>query len=708
MAAVAEPAPVASEARSRSRFPHFPALDGLKGLAVAAIVVYDLGTRWAKGGHLGADTLFVLLGFLAMASLLTSRADDHGVGLASFWTRRVRRVIGPTLVVLVLAVLFGVTAANAVQRQHLAGDGLSALTSLANWRMIQTHQGFGPATGFASPVRQFWLLSIVGQVVLVVSLLSALLLDRLRWSRNRLGALLAVLLVISSTLCIVLHHSPARVLYGTDTRAAELLVGCVLAIAIYDPRITIRLAMPGPVRDTINAAGVVAGLFLLLAWVALRPNKLVLMIGLLVVALASAAVVLACIVPEGPVASLLSLPPLRALGRIALALYLVHWPIYVWLSPQHVRHLHGVRLMGARLVVAFVAAVALQFVHEWVRNRARTKTNPRPLLAVALVGVILVAGALVAVTATGPKVGATKVETAAPTTTAKPAPAPPTVAFYGDALASTLETAAKSWADQTGKIKVVDGVASPTCGIDREQLVHNAAGAVVPLPSECDTWDSQWKSAVSSQQPDIAVIVTGISEVGDHRNPTEPNFGGIGDSKYRFQLYLLMHQAIDTLSASGTKVIWLNLPNFVPNSGPPSDPTRVLAFDKLLTQLASKDDKVTVEDMKNWIAANGGPGAEPSGSGFGPAAADHIVADFLGPKLTALWLASTTGATTSTTSTTGTGNVGTVTIPPPPAGVSVSNGAATGQHARSGQRKNAGDTTRTTRAPGSTRTTQGG
>jgi peptidoglycan/LPS O-acetylase OafA/YrhL len=709
MAAVAEPAPAASPARSRSRFPHFPALDGLKGLAVLAIVVYDLGTRWAKGGHLGADTLFVLMGFLAMASLLTSRAGDHGVELKSFWTRRVRRIVGPTLVVLALAALFGVIAANAVQRDHLAGDGLSTLVSLTNWRMIQTHQAFGPATAFASPVRQFWLLAIVGQVVLVVSLLTALVLDRLKWSRDRLGALLAFLVLVSSALCVVLHGSPVRVLYGTDTRAAELLVGCVLAIVIYDPRITIRLAMPGPVRDTINAAGVVAGLFLLVAWVALRPNKLVIMIGLLAVALASAAVVLACIVPEGPVASLLALPPARALGRIAIALYLLHWPIYVWIAPQHIHHLHGIKLMGVRLFVTFVAAIALQFAYERVRDRerARSSSNPRQVLAVGLIGVVLVAGALVAVTATGPKVGATKVETTAPTTTTAPAAAPPTVAFYGDALASTLETAAKSWAAQTGKIEVVDGVASPACGIDRDQLVKNAAGAAVAIPSECNTWDSQWASAVTKTKPDIAVVVTGISEVGDHRNLGEPNFIGMGNTDYQFQLYLLMHKAAETLAASGTKVIWLNLPNFVPNSGQVSDPARVVAFNKLLTDLAGKDAHVRVEDLRSWIAANGGPGAEPSGSGFGPSAADHVITDFLGPKLTALWLATTSGSTTTTSTTAGSGAVGTVTIPPPPAGVVVSGGTGTSQHTHTGGKKSGAGTTRSTRAPGSTRTTQG-
>ena len=170
-----------------------------------------------------------------------------------------------------------------------------------------------------------------------------------------------------------------------------------------------------------------------------------------------------------------------------------------------------------------------------------------------------------------------------------------------------------------------------------------------------------------------------------------------------------MHQAVEALAASGTKVIWLNLPNFVPKSGPPSDAARVLAFNKLLTLLAGKDAKVTVEDLKSWIAANGGPGAEPSGSGFGAAAADHVIADFLGPKLAALWQATKSGTTADTTSTTAAASLGTVTIPPPPAGVgSVSSGTGTDQHTHSGRTKTSGDTTRTTRAPGSTRTTQGG
>ena len=361
MAAVAEPAPVAGPTRSRSRFPHFPALDGLKGLAVLAIVVYDLGTHWAKGGHLGADTLFVLMGFLAMASLLTSRADERRRrACRSFWTRRIRRIIGPTLVVLALAVLpSAFAAANALQRDHLAGDGLSTLVSVANWRMIQTHQAFGPATAvrLARPpvlaARRSW--------------------DRSCWScrccprccstgctgpANRLGARPAHSCSSSRARCASCCTSPPP---GSCTEPTPAPPRSSSG-ACWPSSSTTRASpsawpCPGRCATPSTRPGVVAGLFLLLAWVALRPDKLVVMIGLLAVALASAAVVLACIVPEGPVASLLSLPPLRALGRIAIALYLLHWPIYVWIAPQHVHHLHGIKLMGARLVVAFVAAV---------------------------------------------------------------------------------------------------------------------------------------------------------------------------------------------------------------------------------------------------------------------------------------------------------------------------------------------------------------
>ena len=215
----------------------------------------------------------------------------------------------------------------------MAADGITSLLSVANWRFILDEQAFGPAFGLASPARQFWALSLLGQLLIVIPLLVVGVLGVLRWSRDRLAVLFAVIIALSIGLCFVLSDSPTRVLYGTGTRAAEVFAGCLLAVVIYDPRVTIRLAVPGPVRDAINVAGVLAGLGLLVAYAELAPGSRITMHGgLAVVAVLSSAVVLASIVPEGPVSWLLSLPPARWLGRIAIALYLIHWPIFVWLS----------------------------------------------------------------------------------------------------------------------------------------------------------------------------------------------------------------------------------------------------------------------------------------------------------------------------------------------------------------------------------------
>jgi peptidoglycan/LPS O-acetylase OafA/YrhL len=659
---------------TRARLPRFPALDGLKGLAVLAVVAFDLGTKWARGGDLGVSTLFTLTGFLAMASMLAARGDSHAIGLRSFWDRRVRRILGPTLVALAIAVVFGFTAAAAIQRQHLAVDGITSLLSVANWRFILDHQAFGPATDLASPARQFWAFAVIGQVLLVVSLLTALTLDRAHWARERLGAILAVLVVASTAMVLVWHHSPTRILYGTDTRAAEVLVGCVLAIVIYDPRITIRLAIPGPVRDTINAAGVIGGVALLACWSRLAPNSVVIRDGgLLLVALLSASVVLASIVPDGPVSSLLAITPLRWLGRIAIVLYLVHWPIYVWIDREHTG-LRGNVLIATRLVAAFAAAIVVQFAFDWIQDRrpaADGDRRDRHGLLTSALAVVAVVAALVAVTVTGPSVGsATDVETAGATSPTTAAAAPPTVAFYGDALASTLETAARAYGDRTGKIKVVDGVASPTCGIDRDQLVRDPSGAETPLPAECSTWDTRWQSAVTAQKPDVAVVVTGITELDDHRQPTDPAYTGPGDNGYDYQLLLLMHKAVDLLSASGTKVIWLNLPNFTSGSGSASDSLRVAAFDKLLTSVGQElPGQVTIADLAGWTPNNGGPGAEPSDQGWGASAADHVVQDFLVPKILAAWSAAHSSAPTSTATTSTIAAPTTVATVPPPAGV---------------------------------------
>lgn len=620
--------------------PTFPALDGLKGLAVVAVLLFDADLSWAKGGHLGVSTLFTLAGFLAVAGLLAERGDGERIHIRSFWARRVRRVLIATLTALAVAGAFGLVAATDLQRRALAGDGISALLSVANWRFLLDDQPFGPAFGLASPARQFWALSLLGQLLVVIPLLVVGVLGVLRWSRDRLGVIFGLLIVASVAVSLALSSDPRHVLYGTETRAAEVFAGCLLAVVIYDPRVTIRLAVPGPVRDTINTVGVLAGLALLAAYALMAPAGRVAMHGgLAMVAVLSSLVVLASIVPEGPVHWLLSRRPVRWVGRIAIALYLIHWPIFVWLSAARTE-LPVVPLTALRLAVALAAAVLLQFVADRLLHRERAASaapgSPsRTLGWMGAVAGVAVVALLLATSLTAPESPAAEVDAAAAPATTTPVVVP-TVAFYGGAMASTLEAAAEVRATTSGEFTVVPGVSAPNCGIDRDGTRMGPLGPE-PVPPTCADWEATWAASIAGTDPDIVVLVTGATEVVDHQaDPTAP-WVAPGDAGYDYKLYLLMTKAVEVLGSQGAKVVWLDMPPFGPTSGAAADARRVEAFNAVLAKLpATVGGSVSVGGLSAWITANGGAAIYPTTDGFGADAADLVVAGFLAPQIAAL------------------------------------------------------------------------
>ena len=129
-------APVAPAATSSSKLPYFPGLDGLRGVAVIAVLFFHGGFSWAVGGYLGVSTFFTLSGFLITSLLLAERTTTRTVNLRAFWGRRLRRLMPASLAALVVVLAFGVLAAGAVQQRNLGGDVTAALLYVANWRFI--------------------------------------------------------------------------------------------------------------------------------------------------------------------------------------------------------------------------------------------------------------------------------------------------------------------------------------------------------------------------------------------------------------------------------------------------------------------------------------------------------------------------------------------------------------------------------------------
>ena len=198
----APPAPAPS---SKRLIPEEPALDGIRGIAVAAVLCFHAGFSWATGGFLGVSTFFTLSGFLITTLLLRERIVTGRLRLGAFWIRRFRRLMPAAVVALGFVVLYGFFAATPEQLETLRGDVLGALGYAANWRFLLSGQSYAQLFSDPSPVEHFWSLAIEEQFYLVYPLVVGGVVLLTRGRREVLGALLAVLAGISAWLTITLY-----------------------------------------------------------------------------------------------------------------------------------------------------------------------------------------------------------------------------------------------------------------------------------------------------------------------------------------------------------------------------------------------------------------------------------------------------------------------------------------------------------------------
>ncbi len=214
-----------------TQLPYRPGLDGLRALAVAGVVLYHAGVSWMPGGFLGVDVFFVLSGYLITSLLLAERRRKGRVGFKAFWARRARRLLPAVLLVVFVCLL----AASTIARDDLArtrGDALASLVYLTNWHLIAASHSYFNAFGRPSLLQHLWSLAVEEQFYLCWPLV---LMGSLKLLGRRYTVVLTVLLVLASTALMWglydPNQDPSRVYYGTDTRAATLLVGALLAFA---------------------------------------------------------------------------------------------------------------------------------------------------------------------------------------------------------------------------------------------------------------------------------------------------------------------------------------------------------------------------------------------------------------------------------------------------------------------------------------------
>lgn len=311
-----------------------PHLDGLRGVAVVLVMLYHARVG-LSGGYVGVDVFLVLSGFL-VTSLLMTEHDAGGVSLLGFWSRRVRRLLPVSALVVTASALAGVLLLEPQRLSRLAGDVFGVATFSANVRFLGTHGDYLGGLSLPSPLLHFWSLALEEQFYLLWPML---LVVSLRFARRAskpehvLIAVCALLAAVSLAASVALTSTySAFSYYLLPTRAWELLAGALLALCWPTfTKLPWTRAMSGvsstasTARSILGVLGMVALLFssvvfdastVFPGWAAILP-----VLGTLAVLVAGAASVSGVI---------LSFKALRWLGVRSYGAYLWHWPILVF------------------------------------------------------------------------------------------------------------------------------------------------------------------------------------------------------------------------------------------------------------------------------------------------------------------------------------------------------------------------------------------
>jgi peptidoglycan/LPS O-acetylase OafA/YrhL len=364
-------APGAAPERARERLGFRPDVEGLRAIALLVMLLYHASLPFARGGFVGVDVFFVISGFL-ITRLLVDEAERSGtIALGRFYAYRIKRLLPLAATVLVAVVVLSGLILAPTQDRAVAGDVVSSAFYFINWRLADQSVDYFAAGYDASPVQHFWTLSIEEQFYILwpVLLLAFTWWWRRRGGSVRPGAWIAVATVGIASLAYGIYYSfesPAEAYFSTFTRSWDMALGAALALAAI-PRM--RTALAGAV-GILGLAAIGVGTF---AFDQLTPYPGV---AALVPSLGAGLIIVAGSASAAALSSrVLSLRPLRYMGRISYSWYLWHWPPLVFaasLGPLSVAQRIGL-ICGS----AVPAAITHKLVEERFRRAPIFKRRPR-------------------------------------------------------------------------------------------------------------------------------------------------------------------------------------------------------------------------------------------------------------------------------------------------------------------------------------------
>lgn len=397
-----------------SKVPYLPGLDGLRAVAVIAVMIYHANSTWLKGGFIGVEVFFVISGYLITLLLIAEHEKTGAVDMKNFWVRRFRRLL-PALFVMLLLLSIWTAIFERDALGQLRGDLLGGVFYISNWYQIFIGAGYSASNDFA-PLRHLWSLAVEEQFYFIWPIVMVALLRKGSRKIADLSVWLFGAAVFVTVVVGVLYHpgpidadpsntpaayweiggrfiSKGDALYlSTLSRSGGLLLGAAFAM-VWRPVAVMR----GPLR---NKAGALDGLAAigfatlgLMAWKVgfidtfgdNSADPWLLRGGFFVASIATLLIIAAVTHRDSLTSKMLSGPTILWIGTRSYGLYLYHWPIY-----QIVRNTAGTRLRFHEWVLCMVATVIVteisyryietpirkgQLAAAWRRRGERTRRN---------------------------------------------------------------------------------------------------------------------------------------------------------------------------------------------------------------------------------------------------------------------------------------------------------------------------------------------
>jgi len=470
-------------------------LDGLRALAVITVMAFHLGWSFVPGGAFGVSLFFTLSGYLITQVMLADHARAGKVDLKRFWSRRLRR-LAPGSIVCLIAVAV-VALCGLLEGNRLRGDLFAALGYSANWRFATAGTTYAQLFESApSPVLHFWSLAIEEQFYVIFPLLMIVL---LRWRKILVPTL--ALLTAASVAAMVLTNSRNLAYYGTHTRAAELLIGALLALVV-----PVSKQIRGLAAKIFAVVGAIAFVgFVFIAMHAHTNDQWLYQGGLSGFSLISGALIISVLVP-GPIQMLMTSRPMVAIGRITYSLYLFHWPVFVVLNRDRMGF-DGFALSATRVgVTVLLACLSAWLIENPIRFR---KVLRKPVWAgvgmAAAMGVALIVMATVSastpIALAGVEAPDEMVQFTPPTSVALSTPAREPLKVLVLGSEPVVADDVKHAIGETIPIVVVNGI-QPGCAI--RPSAETIEG--------CESFTSVAQRLILQSKPDVAVLSVGIAE----------------------------------------------------------------------------------------------------------------------------------------------------------------------------------------------------